>query len=330
MKQPSKLPASKPSLEALLRLKRAERPDEAFWSDFEVRMRQKQLAAIIEPKPWWLGASLALRKFSFPALAVTSGAAALFAVTVVRNDAPFADGGLASVSVAVQANDLDSSRTVAALAAVPARSDVPVALGSPVETAPDSFTKLPERAEARVPVAAATPSVPVASADAVDAALGTIALSAAALLAGLDSPAPSSSDAIGAPAMFALSPEAFAAADANADWRVGGVSLAALEFADLNLVRSESFAFNLYVSVASVRAPEVDASEAAMSVAVAPAPGSRFARLLADDAPKVASNPEGALAQVRDRVLHHLGREDDLYASVSRLGVGGDRLSLRF
>lgn len=37
----------------LLRLKRAERPDAEFWQQFEQEMRHKQLAAIVEPRPWW-------------------------------------------------------------------------------------------------------------------------------------------------------------------------------------------------------------------------------------------------------------------------------------
>ena len=41
------------SLEDLLRLKRAERPPAEFWNQFEREMRAKELAAIVEPRPWW-------------------------------------------------------------------------------------------------------------------------------------------------------------------------------------------------------------------------------------------------------------------------------------
>jgi len=41
------------SLEDLLRLKRAERPPEAFWADFHHRLREKQLAALLRSRPWW-------------------------------------------------------------------------------------------------------------------------------------------------------------------------------------------------------------------------------------------------------------------------------------
>lgn len=44
---------SKVSLEDLLRLKRAERPAPEFWNNFERELRQKQLAALLEKRPWW-------------------------------------------------------------------------------------------------------------------------------------------------------------------------------------------------------------------------------------------------------------------------------------
>lgn len=42
-----------PTLEELLRLKRVERPSPEFWSQFESELRAKQLAAIMERRPWW-------------------------------------------------------------------------------------------------------------------------------------------------------------------------------------------------------------------------------------------------------------------------------------
>jgi hypothetical protein len=73
----------KVSLEELLRLKRAERPDPEFWSRFEQDLRAKQLAAIVEPRPWWIAlrlpqAARALARFQVPA-----GAAAVIALSFV-------------------------------------------------------------------------------------------------------------------------------------------------------------------------------------------------------------------------------------------------------
>lgn len=41
------------TVEQLIRLKRAEQPPAEFWLDFDRAMRVKQLAAIVEPRPWW-------------------------------------------------------------------------------------------------------------------------------------------------------------------------------------------------------------------------------------------------------------------------------------
>lgn len=49
----SQLPSRKPTLEELLRVKRAERPPAEFWKRFEDELRAKQLAAIVAPRPWW-------------------------------------------------------------------------------------------------------------------------------------------------------------------------------------------------------------------------------------------------------------------------------------
>lgn len=43
------------SLEDLLRLKRVERPPAEFWNDFDRQLRAKQLAALVEKRPWWHG-----------------------------------------------------------------------------------------------------------------------------------------------------------------------------------------------------------------------------------------------------------------------------------
>lgn len=50
MKQDGKPPVT---LEDLLRLKRAERPAAEFWERFDRELRTKQLAALVERKPWW-------------------------------------------------------------------------------------------------------------------------------------------------------------------------------------------------------------------------------------------------------------------------------------
>jgi len=68
-------------LEDLLRLKRSERPDTEFWHQFEREMRVKQLAAIVEPRPWWapfirMGSRMA--RYQLPV-----GATAILALTFI-------------------------------------------------------------------------------------------------------------------------------------------------------------------------------------------------------------------------------------------------------
>lgn len=80
MNQEKKRPVS---LEDLLRLKRCERPDPAFWADFDRQLRAKQLAALVERRPWWQEWSLArvfagVKRYHLPL-----GAAAVVAVTFV-------------------------------------------------------------------------------------------------------------------------------------------------------------------------------------------------------------------------------------------------------
>jgi len=71
----------KVTLEQLLRVKRAEKPAPEFWAQFERELRVKQLAAIVEPRPWWapfirVGSRLA--RYQIPV-----GAAAVVALTLL-------------------------------------------------------------------------------------------------------------------------------------------------------------------------------------------------------------------------------------------------------
>lgn len=84
---------SKVTVEDLLRLKRAERPDAEFWSKFEVELRQKQLAALVERRPWWQSIPLLLnRRVYLPVGATAALAFTLvslrYAQTQVENVAP--------------------------------------------------------------------------------------------------------------------------------------------------------------------------------------------------------------------------------------------------
>lgn len=83
------------TLEDLLRLKRAERPTPEFWSRFEVELRQKQLAALIERRPWWQTLPQLLAR---PRMFMPVGASAVLMLTLVSVKY-FAPGEIAQTPV---------------------------------------------------------------------------------------------------------------------------------------------------------------------------------------------------------------------------------------
>lgn len=69
----------KVTIEDLLRLKRAERPAAEFWTNFERELRQKQLIALLEKRPWWRELPQLLVRRSY----LPIGATAILAFTLV-------------------------------------------------------------------------------------------------------------------------------------------------------------------------------------------------------------------------------------------------------
>lgn len=76
MKPESKRPVT---LGDLLQLKRAERPPAEFWTRFERDLRAKQLAALVEKRPWWRSMPRVFAGFSRYHLPI--GATAIVALT---------------------------------------------------------------------------------------------------------------------------------------------------------------------------------------------------------------------------------------------------------
>jgi len=79
----SSAPERRPvTIEDLLRLKRAERPPAEFWPEWDRQLRTKQLAAILDKRPWWRDAlprlGLALGRYHLPL-----GATAILALTIL-------------------------------------------------------------------------------------------------------------------------------------------------------------------------------------------------------------------------------------------------------
>lgn len=134
----------KVTIEDLLRLKRAERPAAEFWTNFERELRQKQLTALLEKRPWWQELPQLLARRAY----LPVGATAILAFTLVSvkfyapaqlaqipapaaNPSVPADHGVALTSVSVSSPLVNRSESIAS-----ARDEGPVvaSTATPVET----------------------------------------------------------------------------------------------------------------------------------------------------------------------------------------------------
>jgi len=103
MHMPDSPQRPKVTIEDLLRLKRAERPAADFWTNFERELRQKQLTALLEKRPWWQELPQLLARRAY----LPVGATAILAFTLVsikyyapaqttQTEAPVAGSAVAS------------------------------------------------------------------------------------------------------------------------------------------------------------------------------------------------------------------------------------------
>ncbi len=299
-------PRPRTTVEDLLRLKRAERPDPAFWQDFEHGLRQKQLAAIVEPRPWWLGLSLLTRKIPTPAwffASASAGAAALFALTTITSgpDAPKSGfpGQVAAVSSSHPAASLKSSAAVSSPLSGPGSETAP-ALSVASASRPPTFVD--SRGDASIDLAFSTPDTlrlaMAGIADAATVADNTVTPSPAALAEATEPASGLVSSTLAAKTVAPMVINAGLDAD-----------FPPLAVTAVSLANSASESANDLVSDARAVNP-------------------RHARLLA--APEASEDSKKTLANARERVVHRLSGGDELYASITRVGVSGDRLSLRF
>ena len=298
-------PSSRPSLEILLRLKRSERPDSEFWEEFDRGMKQKQLAAIVEPKPWWLECSLLVRRLAPLGGIGLAGGAALFAFVALRTEwssgpssGPVAEvagqGSLVSRPAAV--NGMSASEKPA----VPSRADAePILSGAPslalVSTSPHESEGSGRMNE--------TPTFQISHSQAESMPkVGSLAATASVALS---------------------QPEANAAMPAVSTALSGPIG---------SLETEGQFVHSLsgieVLSMASSEAGPV--SPSITDKEMAPFTSPRQARLLAMAEETDAASDSRSLAHVRDRVIHRMSEGEALYASISRLGVSGDRLSVKF
>jgi hypothetical protein len=138
------------TLEDLLRLKRAERPPGEFWGEFDRKLREKQLAALVAKRPWWQRLPQLV-----PALSryrVALGATAVVALTFVSlrdtsDEVPVQVAGepaaapsaaafeavAAAATVAVETSDLNVNTVEVPATAVLARVERTESAVAPVE-----------------------------------------------------------------------------------------------------------------------------------------------------------------------------------------------------
>lgn len=272
--------SSKVTLEEVLRLKRAERPSPEFWARFEQDLRAKQLAAIVEPCPWWIVWRLpalvrTFARFQVPIAAtavivlgfmvVSEYQSAVTAESVPAQDAPVWASAPAEVSV-VGLVDKNTSAT-----------DAVSAIGN------DFGTAIP------VVVTEPLPDGP------------------GALMAMIPWAAPADTEDMSAPAALGeFPPVSFVAA--------------------IKPAREQHFDGRVEVESAIA----VTASQVAQVSPVSPREIRRNRILstlvVADNA---SDSDRSRLANPRDVVTSSLA-SDQLYDSARRLGMGGDRLTLKF
>jgi len=290
MNSPTKQSTKAVTVEDLLRLKRAERPAAEFWSQFDDALRAKQLAAIVERRPWWRiefrGVAAGLARLRVPV--GLAAVAVLSFVTVQQfraptnlaseapvNDADVAGGTVVSVNggAVVAVTTTDPNLVNAALeAVVDADNAVAPALAS---------------AEVRSSVGAAVTSLSLAAAVASPVSEESGALATVGLASNLRS----------------LRASGFTGLDST------GVAML-----ELGTLRSSARAASVEEPLARVTSPTESRRE-------------RLAALVAPASMKSLSSA-GSPDRVRERMISRLS-EDELYSSVSRLGVerGGLRVS---
>jgi hypothetical protein len=120
------------SIEDLLRLKRAERPPAEFWNEFDRALRAKQLAALVEKRPWWRTMPRMFAGLKLYHIPIGVGASAAIAVTFLSlRDHAGRHVTPAPPSISAEAN---LATAPAALPAHGARTEAVAAVAGPRES----------------------------------------------------------------------------------------------------------------------------------------------------------------------------------------------------
>jgi hypothetical protein len=264
------------TLEDLLRVKRAEQPPAEFWAQFEQGLRAKQLAAIVEPRPWWapfIRISARLSRYQLPV-----GATAVLAITLFTlreyqpaTQSPVFEPAAERVSVAPAVPVVGNAGAVDVVAVQAASNTVVMA-----EPAPAAAVAV----ETRRTQAASDPAINVGAASHV----------------------------------VMVNPE-FSSARYMAD------KLAAAQPTDPNLdqMLGHSLRTNEGSSIPSDPLAQINV------------PGeSRLYRLLGGAARLASASTSDSALRLNEQTARHLNERRLSEADVSRLAVGGDRLTVKF
>lgn len=155
-------PSEKPSLEELIRVKRAERPPAEFWKRFEEELRAKQLAAIVERRPWWQSLTVLLsgRRATLAGFGAAAAVAAVAYLRLPSNQtlvvaqaaSPEVSAAVQRVTPALAVPEKSTVQPVAVVAAV-----APATTPSQVVVTDNSVRSEEQRREAAVTSAVVSP-----------------------------------------------------------------------------------------------------------------------------------------------------------------------------
>jgi len=267
----------KVTLEDLLRLKRAERPDAEFWGKFERELRQKQLTALLQKRPWWQELPQLLARRSYLPLGATAVLA--FTLVSIKYYAPS--------QLAQEETRLNDSATVAGNMTVTSSAISPV---TPVSSALlNRNDQAVSRLDDRTALAAMNVEMPAADQN--------IEVQMPQMVAPKEIETPSA--------------------------RSIAANLARLEQSEPELINS--VVGNRLSSPARLQTASLQVND----LASMPTSASKRSRLLAQYSDRQLAPEPTAPAIVRERLSRRLG-DPDLYDRISRLGVRGDAVSLKF
>ncbi len=311
MSPPERAEHGRLTVEDLLRLKRSERPAPDFWNRFERELRAKQLAAIVEKRPWWITLRLPQAARHVTRFQIPAGVAAVLALSLVVVREYLPSGSPVFLSPAV--SPVASSETVA----ITGGEMAPITPSVQEASAIDNFGTVHASAESEgvlivdsTEVESADPGLPVV-------ARPPVSFGPGGLMAMIPWAASQSTD------RSAERPQPVALGE------LPQVYFAAAAFPG----REHNFEGRVEIDPVVMAAPAVASKGVETTVpALSMSPREvRRHRILASlvVADNTSESERSRLAQMRE-VLTSALDDDRLYDSVRRLGMGGDRLTLKF